>query len=115
MVFYLLAVAPFLDKNVQRSLFTGELCIISFYLVLLLPYISQMNLSITKQGTLCIIIILTNVGFSMVFSVASSAIVIYAWIKSRRFRAGIVLPTVGQIITDYDQEFTKIKSNLTRI
>ena len=112
MVFYLLAVAPFLDNNIQRSLFAGEICVISFYLVLLLPYISNMNLSIAKQGKLCIMIVLTNVGIGMLFSVASSAIVIYTWIKSRRSRAGkIVLPIVGVIITDYDQEFSKIKPN----
>ena len=110
MVFYLLAVAPFLNKNIQRSLFAGEICVISFYIVLLLPYISEINLSITKQGELCIMIVLTNVGLSILFSVASSVIVLYTWLKSRRANPlNTVLPTSGEIPTENDQKFGKIQ------
>ena len=101
---YLLAVQPFLDKNMQRSLLAGELCAISFYLTTLLPLISVISLSVRKQGSICIIIVLVNIGISVFFSVISTTKAIFHWLKSRKLRdANNVVPTSLETMNEKDR------------
>ena len=84
-VFYLLAVTPFKDRLMEKSLIVGELCVVSFYLVFSMPFISTINLSSRRQGSICIIIVVTNIVFNVLLNTISSGISIYNWVKNRKF------------------------------
>ena len=85
MVFYLLAATPFKDRLMEKSLIVGELCVISFYLVFSMPFISTIDLSSSRQGSICILIVVTNIAFNVFLNTISSGITIYNWVKNRKF------------------------------
>lgn len=101
MLIYLLLVSPFLDKNMQRSVISGEACIFLVYTILLLPFISGANLSVREQGFICIMIVLANIGLCILFSVNSAVMVLYKRLKAKRINAlNMIMPTTGDVITE---------------
>ena len=111
MVFYLLTVSPFLDRNMQRSLLAGEICVILVYGGLLLPFISEINISTSQLGAICIIIMLISMGTNVIFNVMSSAVGICSWVrlwKSKRYNEILPVSNIMQTESDHVSPRPKI-------
>ena len=105
-IFYLLEVSPFLDKNMQISLIAGEICIVLVYSILLMPFVSEIEISTRKQGQICIIVMLGNIGLNILFSFISSAAAIYKWARSfRQKKSNEVIPAPSVLHTEADPVF----------
>lgn len=109
MIAYLIAVRPFKDKHIENPMICGEVFIFFFYVTFLLQLIFKNNFSNSQQDVVCMLIIVSNIGINVVFSIHSSVSTVRNWMKLRNLKKIKPITPMSNIkITEIDQAFGKL-------
>ena len=68
-----------------------------------------MDLSLRKQGSICIMIVLSNIGFCVLSSVLSTFLTFYKWLKLRKLKKfSTVMPFSKEITSENENPIGKL-------